>query len=83
VVSDAVARQPDRTLGGWYVTKRVEQHEVMDRAIEADSGDVDPRFLQLARVSFAFVTKWIVLGGYNEGRRKPASSSLLARSGET
>ena len=65
------------------MAQRVQQHEIVDRAVVANRVDVDARLLQLSGVSLALVAQRIVLRGDDERRRQALQLLRLARSGET
>src|SRR5580658_3218592 len=54
-------REGDRRLRRLGVTKRVQPHEVMDRAVETDRRRRDPCFTELVRVRLALIAQHIVL----------------------
>ena len=73
----------DGGFGGGDVAQRVQQHEVVDRAVVADGIDADPGRLQLAGVGLASSRSGSFSAVTTRAGGNPFSSSLLARSWET
>src|SRR5215470_13021800 len=56
-----------RPFGRGQMAQRVQQHEIMNRAVVANRVDVYARLFQLSRVCLALVAQGIVLRGDDEG----------------
>src|SRR5262249_31092997 len=61
MVANLFADLLKRRFGGRNMTKRVEEHEVVDRAVVSDGGHRHAGCLELACVRFAFVAQRVVL----------------------
>ena len=66
MISDALAGELNSALRGRKASKRVEENEVVNRAIVADSSHVDPGLLQLPSIGLTLITERIVVSGYDE-----------------
>ena len=75
---DAFARHAERALSGGQVPKGIEEHEIVDRAVEADRIDRNSGVLELAGIGLALIAQRIVLGRMTRAGGSPVSSALLA-----
>ena len=63
MLANFIADLLKRRLSRRNMTKRVEQHEVVNGAVVPYRGHRHPGRLQLACVCFAFVAQWVILRG--------------------
>src|SRR5215813_4477126 len=69
ILAQAVIDLFDGFLRGGHVADRIQQHEVMDRAIVTNRGDCHASILHLSCVSLAFVAERVVFSSDDECRR--------------
>src|SRR6476659_2740891 len=70
MLAQAIIDLVDRGRGGGHLTDRVQQHEVVNRAVVANRGDRHSGILQLPCVSLTLVAQRVVFRGDDERRRQ-------------